>query len=72
VVLTQHSPESADHVFLNACRVSMSQQYQWVHHKKNIHLLEGNLLEDIWIASFENEGMKHSQDKFQHLKIKKY
>jgi hypothetical protein len=32
VVVTQHPPGSADRVFLDACRVSLSQQYQRVHH----------------------------------------
>jgi hypothetical protein len=30
VVVTQHPPGSADRVFLDACRVSLSQQYQRV------------------------------------------
>jgi hypothetical protein len=32
VVVTQYPPGSADHVFLGACRVSLSQQHYRVYH----------------------------------------
>jgi hypothetical protein len=32
VAITQHPPGSADRVFPNACRVSLSQQYHRVQH----------------------------------------
>jgi hypothetical protein len=32
VAVTQHPPGNADRVFLDACRVSLSQQYQKVQH----------------------------------------
>jgi hypothetical protein len=40
VVITHHQPGSADHVFLHACRVSLSQQYHRVHH--SVHHLKRN------------------------------
>jgi hypothetical protein len=40
VAVTQHPPGSADCVFLDACQVSLSQQYHTVQH--NIYLLKRN------------------------------
>jgi hypothetical protein len=40
VVVTQHPPGSADRVFLDACRVSLSQQYHRVQH--SLHPLKRN------------------------------
>jgi hypothetical protein len=38
--VTQHPPGSADRVFLDACGVSLSQQYHKVHH--NLYPLKRN------------------------------
>jgi hypothetical protein len=40
VAVTQHPPGSADHVFLHACRVSLSQHYHKVQY--NLYPLKRN------------------------------
>jgi hypothetical protein len=44
VAVTQHPLGSADRVFLDACRVCLSQQYHRVQH--NLYLLKRNKKED--------------------------
>jgi hypothetical protein len=81
VVVTEHPQGSADHVFLDACRESLSQQYQSAQHifyplkinEKRKKLNVGNLFQDIWVFSIDNETVKKSlQNNIQHLKIRKY
>jgi hypothetical protein len=82
VVVTQHPP-GRDHVFLNACQVSLSRQYHKVQHiyhrlKRNkkenkIKLNVGNLSKKILMRSLDIENKTENlQNNIQHLKIKKY
>jgi hypothetical protein len=81
VAVTPHPPGSADCDFLDACRVSLSQQYHRVQHnfyplkrnenKKKLNVKD--LFQNVWIFSFDNENPKKIfQNNIQHLKISKY
>jgi hypothetical protein len=82
VAVTQNPPGSADRVFLDACPVSLSQQYHKLQH--NIHpLIKRNenknkikykeLFPKYLDHFFDKQNVNISlQNNIQHLKIRKY